>query len=203
MEQHSLSQVIETLHGSHRRGSHHNQLVSVFIQRLYRFSRNGYELSVHIVIADGFRLDRLEGAGTDMQCYTGYANTSLFKRRHHLGSKMEARRRSSHRSLHFGIDRLVGLVIARFGIAVQIRRNRQFPCYLQQFGKGHFRSVPRKLNHRIISVLGNFPGREQQLRPLHDDSHLQHLILPPFCVANHAMPGAASPLLEIFGIIAR
>ena len=44
----------------------------------------------------------------------------------HLIGKVQSSRGSCHRAFDFGVDRLVGSLVALYGLAVQVRRNGQF-----------------------------------------------------------------------------
>ena len=115
------------------------------------FLRNGEKLAVHNVIFYALGFNGSECTKPDVQHYRYdfYAHTTNFAEK--LVSEMKSRRRCRCRTLLFGINRLIIVVIFQF--LRYIRRKRHF-AYLIEYGKQRFtaRAVIVE-RHNAVSVL--------------------------------------------------
>ena len=99
---------------------------------------------------DRLAFHRLECPGSDMKRQFFPSDPLRIDSRQDFRCKMQTGCRCGHRTFYLGVDRLVGLQIAFLGFPVQIRRDRQHACRIQQVGKRARRMIPCKLDEMAV-----------------------------------------------------
>ena len=86
---------------------------------------------------DLLTLHRFECACTHMQRKFLTVNACIINRLEHLFSEMKACCRGCYATLDFGVDRLIGGLVALLCLTIKIWRNRQFTHCVDHFCKGN------------------------------------------------------------------
>ena len=112
----------------------------------------------------------------------------------HVLREVEAGRRRGHRATETRVERLVALKVHGFGLAVEIRRNRNGAAGFKDSRKRHI-PFPGKLNYAGLPLSG-----EKSCLEIHADEcriaittvQTQDIILPALGIADDTAPDAAS-----------
>ena len=94
---------------------------------------DGNVLAVHVVSADVLALDGTERACPHVERHLLTLNAPGVDVCEDFGREMQACRRRCHRTFYLGIYRLVGRLVALLRLAVEIWRDRQLACRIDDF----------------------------------------------------------------------
>ena len=124
-------------------------------------------------------------------------NARLIERFQHTLREVKTGSGGSDRTFDFGIDRLVGRLVALLRFTIEVRRNGQFTYCIQEFCPGVV-TIPRELND-VGSAMKPFPFTSQShlLTIGHLNLTKEFALFPFFQIAHQAVPLHAPLLGEI------
>ena len=116
--------IIETLDGTDAGGSYGNDPALVLDEFFQTATMNNNVFRMHLMTFDFKTLHRFESAGSYMQGYFFAVDSMRIKILENRIGKVKSGSWSSHTSLDFRINRLIGGLVALLSLAVEIWRNR-------------------------------------------------------------------------------
>ena len=96
---------------------------------------NSNHLGMHGMIIRISHLDRLESAGTHMQCHLGRLYPLGTQAIKHLIGEMQTSSRCCYGTFDARIDGLIGGLVAILGFTIEVWRNRQFTNGIEDLSK--------------------------------------------------------------------
>ena len=156
MLQQMNTHIIETLDGTDAGGSYGNNLALVLDEFFQTTAMNYNIFRMHLMAFDFKTLNRFESAGSYMQGYFFAVDSMRIKILENRIGKVKSGSWSSHTSLDFRINRLIGGLVAFLCLTVEIRRNRQLAYCFENLGERHLIIVPIEVNPIVgSSAFGN------------------------------------------------
>ena len=156
MLQQMNAHVIEALDGTDAGGSYGNDPALVLDEFFQTAAMNNNIFRMHLMTFDFKTLHRFECAGSYMQGYFFTVDSMRIKILENRIGKMKSGSWSSHTSLDFRINRLIGGLVALLCLAVEIWRNRQLTYCFENLSERHLVVVPIKVNPIVgFSAFGN------------------------------------------------
>ena len=156
MLQQMNAHIIETLDGTDAGGSYGNDPALVLDEFFQTAAMNNNVFRMHLMTFDFKTLHRFESAGSYMQGYFFAVDSMRIKILENRIGKVKSGSWSSHTSLDFRINRLIGGLVAFLCLTVEIRRNRQLAYCFENLGERHLIIVPIEVNPIVgSSAFGN------------------------------------------------
>ena len=137
-----LAYIIKTFECANRSGSNGNSIATMGNEFLNRLLLHHDVFTVHLVVGNLLTLHRFESASSHMEREFLAVYTSLINGLQHTFGEVQTRRRCSHRTLDFGINRLISTQVTLLSFTIEIWGNRQFTHCFQHLGKRHRVVVP-------------------------------------------------------------
>ena len=217
MLQQMNAHVIEALDGTNAGCSYGNDPALVLDEFFQTAAMNNNVFRMHLMAFDFKTLHRFECAGSYMQGYFFAVDSMRIKILENSIGKMKSGSWSSHTSLDFRINRLIGGLVALLCLAVEIWRNRQLAYCFENLSERHLVVVPIEVNpvvgssafgnhflrFRTESISASHGGAERKLVALDFEITLQASLFPFLQITDHAEPGTMSGGLEHEFIISR
>jgi hypothetical protein len=121
----------------------------------------------------------------------------------HPVGEVQPRRRGSHAALYLRVHRLVGGLVALFGLAVEVWRYGQLAHGIENVGKGHLGAIPAEVDAVAGVVLGATLHAQGHVVPPDGEAAAEPALLPFLEVAHKAQPRATARGLEHLLIVGR
>ena len=202
MLQQMNTHVIEALDGTDTGGSYGNDPALVLDEFFQTAAMNNNVFRMHLMTFDFKTLHRFECAGSYMQGYFFAVDSMRIKILENRIGKVKSGSWSSHTSLDFRINRLIGGLVALLSLAVEIWRNRQLAYCFENLSERNLLVVPIKINpvvgssafgnhflrFRTESISASHGSAERKLIALDFEITLQASLFPFLQITDHAEP---------------
>ena len=121
-----LPHIVEALQRAHTRGAHRHHRRLGFSQFSEQTAAHGYELVVHLVVANAIAFHGLKSTGSHMQGEFAPLNVACIALCEHLVGEMQSGSGCCHTAIDMAIDGLIICRVGGFGGSIQIGRNGDF-----------------------------------------------------------------------------